>query len=196
MIRKATRGSSNGRGVLKASARAHVKSPSSPARHRRRCRVVPAFPLRTRRSDGGSRKVLSCALPSSGSIQYEAGETVDALCVSAGPVLGHLLGSLAFCRVQQLLAGSQQLHARNAVPARARDPAHRHVNDRPLTRQVRETEPQLLEIGVAGFMNSAVTLEADYLRWVDEGAEHEGYAPVCPEVGYGLDAASGEVEPC
>jgi len=96
-------------------------------------------PLRTRRSAGGPRKALSCALPSSGSIQYETGEAVDALCVSERPVLGHLLESLAFGRVQQLLAGSQKLHARNAVPARARDPAHRHVDDRPLAGQVGET---------------------------------------------------------
>jgi hypothetical protein len=71
-----------------------------------------------------------------------------------------------------LLAGSQKFHARNAVPARARDPAHRHVNDLPLAEQFGETVAQFLVTGASELVDAAVAVEADYLGRVVEGAEN------------------------
>jgi hypothetical protein len=54
---------------------------------------------------------------------------------------------------------------------------------------------QFLVTGASELVDAAVAVEADYLGRVVEGAEHEGYAPVGPEVGYGLHTAAREVEP-
>src|ERR671916_164459 len=151
---------------------------ADPGVHRHRARAVPAPERRAvpfRVSAHGPRDAPSCALAFCDPGCRETGKAVDAVRVSAGPVGGQLFRALASGRVQESLARSQKLHARDPVSAGASDPLDGDVDDRPSVGQIGETWAQLLEIVAAGFEDAAAAVETDHQRRVVEGAEHEGY---------------------